>query len=176
MFPSFEKKIKQLDSESRDLVTEILRLRTVQTKQDIDLREIYNAHKSEFESFLVEDFTGYIPKEISEPTLKIFKEHGESFQKWILWQSYYINKKALNDIPNLQKYNGMMVYFKVLHYLAETQKSGVVKPTETVVEKETPWVEKAISGVEEAKSIYAKNNKRTNTSKSKKSKSDSDKK
>src|SRR5580692_955677 len=91
-------------------------------EQPLDLDKIFDANKEYFELLLVKDFVGYIPKEISEPSLKIFQEHGEMFERWILWQSWYINRKALNDPLKIPFYNGMMVYLKVLYTMARLHK------------------------------------------------------
>ena len=128
----------------------------------INLEDVYEKNKSFFERKFVEEFTGYIPKELKEPTLKIFSDQAETFQKWILWQSYYINRKSLHDIKNLVKYDGMMIYLKVLYLMAEVNKKPYMAQTDNVENKkvEVPWVDKALTGVEEFSNEFNKNNKK----------------
>lgn len=122
---------------------------------EVDLRDLFNTNKEYFESLLVEDFIGYIPKNINEPALKIIGEYGEALQKWILWQSWGVNRKALHDTNRLQRYDGMMVYLKVLHTLAEKNKSSVKTTTSHAGNQtvEVPWIDKALGGLEKFREI-----------------------
>ena len=118
-------------------------------KKKLNLEKIYTENKEFFESMLVREFVGYIPKNMEEPVLKIFSEHAELMQRWVMWQSWYINKKCLHDPLKLTRYDGMMVYLKVLFLMAESNKKPVVKNevTTEVKEKEKPWVEVALDGL-----------------------------
>src|SRR5665647_2426714 len=62
-----------------------------------DLTELFENNKHFFELLLIKDFVGYIPENVNEPALKVFEENGDAIEKWILWQSWYLNRKALND-------------------------------------------------------------------------------
>ena len=68
---------------------------TIFKKKKLDLEKIFNEHKFEFELLLLKDFTGYIPKDVQEPVLKMFKEYGEDFERWTLFQSWYVNSRAI---------------------------------------------------------------------------------
>lgn len=97
-------------------------------KEVINLEKIYNENREVFEHLLIKDFVGYIPDNVQEPVLKCFKEYGEAFEKWCLWQSWYINTRAMNDPLKIPLYNGMMVYLKVLHTLGKTNKKNYQPP------------------------------------------------
>ena len=117
-----------------------------------ELEKVYLDHKSFFESLSVKDFIGYIPNDINEPALKAIENQGEIFEKWILWQSYYVNQKAINDTQNLLKYQGMMLYLKVLHVISKVNKK--LKPS-VEIRKETsvevPYIESALEGIRDFK-------------------------
>ena len=106
-------------------------------KKPLDIEKIYNEHKFEIELLLIKDFVGFIPKDVQEPALNVFKEHGEIFERWTLWQSWNINRKALNDPLKISLYSGMMVYLKVLNTMARTFKKNAqpqsVAPQESEV-------------------------------------------
>lgn len=125
--------------------------------REMELEEIYEDNKSFFENKLVESFTGFIPKDISEPALKIFEDHAELFQRWILWQSFYINNRALNDSALLEKYKGMMIYLKVLFLMAEVNKKKS-KPVKAPINStpEPSFLDKAMAAVDEFKNKYGK--------------------
>lgn len=117
-----------------------------------ELESLYRKNKSVFEGFLVKDFIGFIPENINEPTLKIFEDHAEIFQRWIFWQSWYINRRSLHDKENIEKYDGMMIYLKVLFLMAEANKKA--KPTirKPISSKpEQSFLETAMQGVDDFK-------------------------
>lgn len=130
-----------------------------------DLTELFENNKHFFELLLIKDFVGYIPENVNEPALKAFEDNGDAIEKWILWQSWYINRKALNDPTKILFYNGMMVYLKVLYTLANVNKkfkAPVINRQDTKVE--IPWIEQALSGVQSFTTDFKKqdgnNNKR----------------
>lgn len=118
-------------------------------KKKLDLDKIYNENKHFFELRLIEDFTGYIPKDVNEPALKCFKEYGEAFEKWTLWHSWYINRKALNDPLKIPFYNGMMVYLKVINTMARVNSKNYQPPPAIVLGKvETNSLEEVLKDVD----------------------------
>lgn len=124
-----------------------------------DLTELFENNKHFFELLLIKDFVGHIPQDVNEPALKAFEENGDAIEKWILWQSWYINRKALNDPMKILFYNGMMVYLKVLYTLANVNKkykAPVIQKQNTKVE--IPWIEQALSGVQSFTTDFKKHN------------------
>lgn len=117
----------------------------------LDLEKIFEEHKHHFELLLIKDFVGYIPKNVNEPALKIFEESGELFEKWTLWQSWYINTRAMNDPVKIGFYNGMMVYLKVLNTIAKVHKKNYQPEVRNMKEEivEPSFIEKALSGIKE---------------------------
>ncbi len=119
-----------------------------------NLEDLYEKNKHFFELLLVRDFVGYIPKDINEPTLKIFEEYGDIFEKWIMWHSWYINRKAMNDPMKIPFYSGMMVYLKVLFTISSTNKKNKtpdIKPEDTKVDKKKSSIEEALEGISQFK-------------------------
>lgn len=153
LFPSKVKYIQTLKEANNKWARE-------SQKSDENLLRIFNNNKHHFELLLIKDFVGYIPKDISEPALKVFEEYGEAFERWILWQSYYINKKAVNDPLKITLYNGMMIYLKVLQVMCMVNKRTYVpKEIKSDGEVDAPWIDKALSGLKEFKQQYYESNK-----------------
>lgn len=116
----------------------------------VNLESLYNQNKEIFEGFLIREFTGYVPRDVYEPTLKIFKDNSEMIQRWVLWQSYYINRRSIHDPQNLKRYEGMMIYLKGLHTLADKSKKAEMPALKSVAPKsEKPWLEEALEGLKE---------------------------
>ena len=130
--------------------------------EKIDLEKVYEENKKYFETLFVKDFIGYIPKEVNEPALKAFENNGDAIEKWILWQSWYINRKALNEPVKILFYSGMMVYLKVLYTLANANKKipTVYVPREEKVEQS--FLDKALSGVDDFRNNFNKKDGNTN--------------
>ena len=123
-------------------------------KKPIDLEKIFNEHKFEFELLLLKDFTGYIPKDVQEPVLKMFKEYGEDFERWTLFQSWYVNSRAINDPLKITFYNGMMLYLKTLNTMARVYKKNSQTSRPQIKQEEvvaTNFLEDALQGIKEFK-------------------------
>lgn len=131
--------------------------------KDKSLTQVYRENKEFFNEIIVEDFVGYIPKSTKEPVLKIFAEYAEPFQQWLLWQSHLINKKSLHDIKNVARYDGMMIYLKILYTIADMNKRfkiSAYQAATAVAEKveEPSWLDGALKDIEEFKKHANKNN------------------
>lgn len=130
-----------------------------------EITKIYQDNKSLFEELLVQDFIGHIPKEINEPALRALSHDPESLEKWLLWHSYYVNRKVVRDPERIQFYDGIMVYLKVFLTIARTNKT--VSKMENTVSRETSsmntlkWVDEALSGVKAFKKGYENKNSKT---------------
>lgn len=124
-------------------------------KKPIDLEKIFNENKFQFELLLLKDFTGYIPKDVQEPVLKMFKEYGEDFERWTLFQSWYVNSRAINDPLKITFYNGMMLYLKTLNTMAKIHKKNFQPPIPLKESGEvaTPWIDSALQDLD-----YFRNN------------------
>ena len=119
-------------------------------KKPLDLEKIYNENKHYFELLLCKDFVGYIPKEIQEPVINnFFKEYGEQMERWTMWHSWYINRKALNDPQKITFYAGMMVYLKVLNTLAKVNKKNYQPEPKKMPEVEvgTSWIQETLDDI-----------------------------
>lgn len=147
LFPKYFELLKREVEEKIYLTQEI---QILESKIDnlSDLRKTFNSNRELFESFLVQDFIGFIPENINEPALKIFEDHAELFQRWVMWQSYYINRKSLHDNKNIEKYDGMMIYLKVLFLMAEANKKSKKPEKKTInSEPEQSFLDKALEGL-----------------------------
>lgn len=129
------------------------------------LENLYEKHKEFFESLFIKDFIGYIPKDVNEPALKIFEEHAELFQRWVLWQSYYINRKALHDPIHIPKYDGMMIYLKVLHVMAEANKKSMPVQKQSMPKVEKPWLDSVMEDLQDINQKYANKINKNNSGK-----------
>jgi hypothetical protein len=130
-------------------------------EKKLDLEEVYLNNQHFFELRLLKDFVGYIPKDVSEPTLNIFKDHGEAMERWTLWQSWYINGRYINDPKHIEFSHGMMVYLKMLNTMAKLQKKNFQPAVRQVQNEEvvaSSFIDKALEGLKEFQDGNTKNN------------------
>jgi hypothetical protein len=118
-----------------------------------DLEKLYEENNEYFDLLSLKSFVGYIPTSIKEPTLKIFEEGGEAIERWTLWQSWYINRKEIDEIKDPLKimfYNGMKVYLKIINTMArvhkKTKTDSISSPVSASVDN--TWIDSALEGVE----------------------------
>ena len=125
----------------------------IQTPEKPNLEKLYNENKEFFQELLVKEFTGFIPKDVNEPVLKFFSDSAQMIQKWVLWQSWYVNRKSIHDPLKLPRYEGMMVYLAVLHKMASVSTNIVYPdtPPSPEKEKEAPLVEKELEALKNFK-------------------------
>ena len=137
----------------------------------LDLEKIFNEHKFELELLLLKDFTGYIPKDVQEPVLGIFREYGEAIERWTLWQSWYINNKAVNDPLKITVYNGMMILLKSWHTMAKVNKKNFQPPVKQKESGEvaTPWIDSALEDLDYFRTNAKNKNNQTDKNESTKS-------
>ena len=128
------------------------------------LEDVFTENKSYFELLFIKDFVGHIPKEVNEPALKIFEEYAEVIERWVMWQSWYINRKAMNDVIKIPFYNGMMVYLKVLYSIARLNKKPLKKVEPKPQEVETPWIDIALQGLSDFKNGIKKDDNKEDNS------------
>lgn len=92
------------------------------------LRFIFNRYKSTFEEFLVEDFIGQIPKSLNEPAIEFLAQGRQKLEPWILYTSYYTQRRAVAEIHNAQIYHGVLLILKVLSSIVSTKPISVESP------------------------------------------------
>lgn len=112
------------------------------------LGELYDRNPAFFQNRLVDDFTGYMPKDVREPALNIFRDNSDAIQRWCLWMSNYFNRKLMSDRGS-EKLHGMLIMVKALYSMAETESrrkapQGAPEPSKV---PEVPWLAKAMEGV-----------------------------
>lgn len=111
------------------------------------IRFLYRRYPKVFYECVSEDFLGSIPKRINENALAVFEERRETLQKWFLYQSFIIQRKAVSDIRRADFYLGMLTNIKMYLTLIE---SDEVKVPKQVIPKKQPRedISKEIGAVE----------------------------
>lgn len=101
------------------------------------LKFLYNRYETKFQDFLVESMVGYIPKDVHEPTVEFLKNGSEKLEKWLMFQSYQINRRAMTDFKNTERYQGMLVNIKTFLLISAAKKQvRITKDKEVKKEKD----------------------------------------
>lgn len=98
------------------------------------LKFLYLRYTKVFQDFMVEDLIGQIPKDIREPSIAFLGKGRDVLTRYYLYQAYIIQRRAVADIANAERFHGMLVIIKFFMALAEG--SQVREITETPVEEE----------------------------------------
>jgi len=98
------------------------------------LKFLYLRNTRMFQDFLVEDLIGQIPKDVREPSVAFLAKGKDVLTRYFLFQSYAIQRRAIADIANAERFHGMLVFMKFLLSLVEG--SSVREPMVTVGEAE----------------------------------------
>lgn len=84
------------------------------------LKLIYLRYPKFFQDFMVEDMIGQIPKDVREPSVAFLARSRDTLTRFFLFQSYSIQRRAVADIGNAERFHGMLVYMKFLISLMES--------------------------------------------------------
>lgn len=116
------------------------------------LRFIFNRYKTTFEELLVEEFIGQIPQSLNEPAIEFLAQGRQKLEPWILYTSYYTQRRAVAEIHNAQTYHGVLLILKVLATIVSAKPIAVQSPIQAgEAEKKDPLnsVEEFITGMRE---------------------------
>jgi len=119
------------------------------------IKLLYRRYPKVFYECVVSDFLGTIPKAVTDNALGVFEERREKLQKWFLYQSFVIQRKAVSDIRKADFYLGMLTNIKM--YLTLIENNEFQKPKEEVKKVvEKPDNSKEISAVEKFRKSFKK--------------------
>lgn len=79
----------------------------------IVLSYLFYKYRDFFEEKMVEEFMAKTSDEVKEPALDFLAHGKQKLEKWILFQSYFMQRKAVNDISKAQFYQGAMLYLAI---------------------------------------------------------------
>ena len=84
------------------------------------IKLLYHTYPQEFQDCMVEDMIGRIPKDVREPSVAFLSKGKDILTRYFLFQSYSLQRKAVSDLANSERYQGMLVFMKFLLSLLET--------------------------------------------------------
>lgn len=89
-----------------------------------------------FREMLVAEFLGDIPKQVNENAIGVMGERKEKLEKWLLWQAYLVQRKAVSDLRRADYYFGVLSHIKILLSLISSVKSVDIEPVQSLAKKE----------------------------------------
>jgi hypothetical protein len=98
-----------------------------------------------FQDFLVEDLIGQIPKDVREPSVAFLAKGRDTLTRYFLYQAYAIQRRAVADIGNAERFHGMLVFMKFLLSLIE----GTATPEPMIMSSTEEKKENPLDKVEE---------------------------
>jgi hypothetical protein len=98
------------------------------------LKALYLRYPKTFQDFMVEDLIGRIPKDVREPSVAFLAKGKDVLTRYFLFQSYSIQRRAVADIANAERFHGMLVFMKFL--LALMEGAQVREPMDSILTEE----------------------------------------
>lgn len=89
---------------------------------------LYNKNKQYFEEKIISELMLKTPPIVEEPALDFLSQGKERLEKWLLYQSYYLQRKSVADVNNAQFFQGAMLYISI--FLKVINQRKAVKTTE----------------------------------------------
>lgn len=81
------------------------------------LRFIFKRYRTQFENFFVEELIGDAPADVKAPVFDLLKQQRDPFMKWLVWNSWNIQKRMAND-ENRDVLRGVLLFIRVLMSIA----------------------------------------------------------
>ena len=114
------------------------------------LNYLFIKYKNEFEELMVREFIGKTNPTIEEPAINFLANGKERLEPWFLHQSYYLQRKSVNDAKNAAVYQGALLYLSIMLKIIN-QKKPQKENIKVIEEKESAFekMNKAFAGLKE---------------------------
>lgn len=86
------------------------------------LTYLFNNNKQFFEELLIDELIAKTPSATEEPALTFLSNGKEKLEKWLLYQSYFLQKRSASDVKNSFLYQGGLLYIAVFLKLISQKK------------------------------------------------------
>ena len=108
--------------------------------KNLILKILFERYKVIFEDMMVKELIAKTPTDSEEPAMNFLSNGKEKLEKWLLFQSYHLQKRSASDPKSSAIYNGGLLYIAVFLKLVNQNKKEV----------------KVISQIKEEESVFAK--------------------
>jgi hypothetical protein len=81
------------------------------------LKYLYSLYKDIFFRFFIDDMIGIIPESVTEPSNEFFRRADRAFEQFLLYQSYELQKRMLDEPKRGQLYEGMLLNIRLYQKL-----------------------------------------------------------
>lgn len=87
------------------------------------VKKLFKKKRRMFEDLFLADLIGEVPAHVQEPASDFLNTAGAKWEKWLLWQSYLIQRKQIAEPQNSEILRGMLLEIKMLLMLAGRKKA-----------------------------------------------------
>jgi len=99
------------------------------------LKIIFKLYKRQLTDLFIEDLIGEIPKSVNEPATDFLKTARVPLEKWLMYQSFQLQKRAMYSPKDAPTLNGCLLYIRVIMAIVTKEKIKKIEPESPVVEK-----------------------------------------
>lgn len=91
------------------------------------LKFIYKLYKRQIQDLVVDDVIGIAPDSIREPVFKLLQEQKETFNRWLVWSSWHLQKKIVSENEK-GVIKGCLLHIRCLMIIASKQENVLYSP------------------------------------------------
>lgn len=103
------------------------------------LNYLFKKYESYFQELFIQSLIGEIPTSVHEPTVDFLTTAGQKLEKWLLYQSWIIQRKSASEPKYTMLYQGMLVEIKLLLMLATKKAPPIMEKTKETKKEVNPF-------------------------------------
>jgi len=98
------------------------------------IKYVLKFHREKVLNAVILDYFGSIPTNVSEPAIGFLEEKRNAIDKWLIYQSYVLQRRMVHDPKNAQVIFGMLLELKLMKQMIAAGKElpPEVEGTKTV--------------------------------------------
>jgi len=119
------------------------------------IRLLYKRFPVKISEVLCEEFLRDIPKEVSEPAITLLAEERVVIEKWLTYQAFLVQRRAMGDFRRADFYLGILTNIKILLKIFERRSRNGIQTKDSGEPQTIPdykkELEDSLKGVEKFK-------------------------
>lgn len=100
------------------------------------IKLLFKIFKRQFTELFIEDLIGEIPRSANEPAIDFLKGARDPLERWLLYQNFQLQKRAMYNPKDAQTINGCLLYIRVIMAIITKDKPRKVEPDAPPQEKD----------------------------------------
>ncbi len=87
------------------------------------IKILYKIFRKKILDCVVEELIGEVPEKVTVQAIEIIAEKKAKFQKWLLYQAHYLQRRDIADIKSKDVVFGQLIFIKAMLHLVNQTRS-----------------------------------------------------